>query len=240
MPLLHLSLQRVLGRFVAKPLPPVGSFDNQTVLITGGTAGLGLAAAVHFASLGANIILTYRDASRGESARRHVEEAAHISGQQKVTVMHLDMSRYASCTAFVNELKKSHAGRGGLDVIILNAGRINPRFEMSPEGWEETIQVNALSTILLGLLLSEWMKLERGNRETPAHLVFVSSRDHLYPDVSHWAEWSKQGGILHHLSSQQNWPPWWATTEPNYDNSKLLLMYAIDEILKRVLGPDNE
>jgi hypothetical protein len=100
--------------------------------------------------------------------------------------------------------------------------------------------VNALSTVLIALLLLAWMKDGRTYRQNPAHIIFGSSRDHLYPDINLWAKWADQGGILHHLNQKQNWPPHWKTTEPNYANSKLLLMYGVVEICKQALGPDEE
>jgi len=48
--------------------------------------------------------------------------------------MILDMSSYASCTKFVDELKNQYTGCGGLDVVVLNAGSINSHFETSLEG----------------------------------------------------------------------------------------------------------
>jgi hypothetical protein len=44
------------------------------------------------------------------------------------------MSRYASCVAFVDKLKKHLAGQAP-DIVTLNAGSINPQFTLSPEGW---------------------------------------------------------------------------------------------------------
>ncbi|KAI4865536.1 NAD(P)-binding protein [Hypoxylon rubiginosum] len=240
--LLHVSPRRLLNRFVAEPLPLAGSFGGQTVVVTGGTAGIGLAAAMHFARLGANVIITYRDAARGQAAKRKIEESVVATGAERATVtaMELDMGCYASCVAFVDELKKRHAGNGGVDVVVLNAGSINPQFKKSAEGWEQTIQVNALSTILLALLLLPWMKEERARRQSPAHMVFTSSRDHLYPSIKHWPEWAESQGILHHLSDEKNWPSFWATSEPNYANSKLLLMYGVREVVDQALGTDGE
>ncbi|KAI9692845.1 MAG: hypothetical protein M1822_004839 [Bathelium mastoideum] len=238
--LLYALPRHFLGRFFPEPLPPARSFEDQKVLVTGGTVGLGLAAAIHFATLGAEVIISCRNVARGETAKLNIEEAAQITGKGKVTAMELDMSRYASCVAFVNELKKLYAGQRGLDVVVLNAGSINPKFMKSPEGWETTIQNNTLSTTLLGLLLVSWMKEERPHRSDLAHLVFVTSRDHLDPDITHWAEWAKEEGILNHFNDHENWPHWLATTEPNYANSKLLVMYAIEEISKQAIGSDGE
>lgn len=132
MVLLDLPIQRIKGRFFPVPLPPAGTFKGQTVLVTGGTAGLGLAAASHLAKLGADVIITCRTASRGDEAKRKIQTDAPGSD---VHVMELDMARYTSCVAFVSELGKIRQGRGGLDVVVLNAGMLTPQFSLSPEGW---------------------------------------------------------------------------------------------------------
>ncbi|CAG8974564.1 hypothetical protein HYALB_00004360 [Hymenoscyphus albidus] len=237
--LLDITFRRVLGRWKSSPLLDL-SFDNQNVLITGGTAGLGLAAAVHFASQGARVFITGRTETRGRAAKQHIEQAARVDGKDRVVFMLLDMGTYTSCMLFVDELKDRLATCGGLDVAVLSAGNINSRFEKSPEGWEQTIQVNTLSTTLLGLLLLAWMKSERPRREYPAHLVFVTSRDHLYPNIKNWPTWAEQGGILSHLNSKENWPDLWKTTLPNYANCKLLVMYAIAELSKQALDLNSE
>lgn len=132
MVLLDLPFQRIKGRFVPEPLPPPGNFIGQTVLVTGGTAGLGLAAALHFAKLGADVIITCRAKSRGEAAKAAIQR---VAPKAKVMVMELDMARYDSCVAFVSELRKIREGQGGIDVCVLNAGMLTPQFVRSPEGW---------------------------------------------------------------------------------------------------------
>lgn len=132
MVLLDLPFQRIKGRFVPEPLPPPDTFKGQTVLVTGGTGGLGLAAALHFAELGADVIITCRAKSRGEVARDAIEK---VTPGANVRVMKLDMARYSSCVAFVAELKNIREGQGGIDVAVLNAGMLTPRFVRGPEGW---------------------------------------------------------------------------------------------------------
>lgn len=90
------------------------------------------------------------------------------------------------------------------------------------------------------MLLLDMMKSERANRSSPAHIVFVTSRDHLYPDISSWKKWSEDEGLLNRFSDSKHWPAPWKLQEPNYPESKLLLTYAIEEICKQALGPDGE
>lgn len=90
------------------------------------------------------------------------------------------------------------------------------------------------------MLLLDMMKVECATRSSPAHIVFVTSRDHLYPDVRSWKEWSESEGLLERFSDRKHWPAPWKLREPNYPESKLLLTYAVEEIRKQALGPKGE
>ncbi|KAI0505432.1 putative short chain dehydrogenase/ reductase [Xylaria bambusicola] len=222
--------RRLRDKIWPEPLPPSATFKSKTVLVTGATSGLGLAAGVHFASLGARVILTSRDLSRSQSVINHVEHHANAVGEGKVHVMELDMDQYSSCVSFIRRLEHSEICRTGLDVAVLNAGIINVEFTKSSAGWEQTIQVNTLSTTLLGLLLLRWMKHTAKGAKCPPHLVFVTSRDHLDPDITEWPRWHEQGGILEHFSDKGAWPS--HMLEPNYAVSKLMLTYAVENICR--------
>ncbi|KAF2789134.1 NAD(P)-binding protein [Melanomma pulvis-pyrius CBS 109.77] len=153
--LLDAPLQRLVGRFVPVPLPPAGTFDGQTVLIVGATAGIGLAAAVHFATLGASVIITSRVPSRGDAAKRHIEEAAGPSRKGHISCLELDLERY-----------DSFPGPAALDVAILNGGIVNSHWEQSAAGWEKTIQINTIGTTLHLYLdldqLAKWSQRKDG------------------------------------------------------------------------------
>ncbi|KAF2737498.1 NAD(P)-binding protein [Polyplosphaeria fusca] len=239
--LLEAPLQRVVGRFVPAALPPSGTFDGQTVLIVGATTGIGLAAAVHFATLGASVIITSRVASRGDAAKRHIEGAAGPSRKGDISCLELDLERYDSCTSFMAKLKNSLPGPAALDVAILNGGIVNSRWEESAAGWERTIQINTIGTTLVGLLLLGWMRGARAQRTSPAHINFLSSREHLYPDIDQLERWSQEkDGILRQVCSKNNWPGGFWDAEPNYAISKLLVMYTIEGISNFALGSDRD
>lgn len=135
MSLLDAPIKRLVGRFVPKPLPPLGTFDGQTVLIIGATTGLGLAAAIHFATLGASVIITSRVESKGDTAKRRIEEAVGSSRKGNILCLELDLERYDSCTKFVNKLKSILSGPAVLDVAILNGAMVNSHWEESEAGW---------------------------------------------------------------------------------------------------------
>ncbi|KAK7937972.1 uncharacterized protein PG986_014840 [Apiospora aurea] len=206
------------------PLPPAGSFAGQTVCVVGASTGLGLAAAEHCVNLGAaEVIITSRDNRRANVAKEHLEgkaaraAVATTSGaadssppktECRVTAMILDMNRYSSVVAFANDLKQIRKGHGGIDFILLNAAVIQSRYIQSPEGWQEELQVNTLSNVLLTLLLLPWLRAERKNRSSPAHLAFTTSTASIATDVSKWEDWTSSGeGILNHWNKEEHWPP---------------------------------
>lgn len=143
---MSVKITNVVQKFIPPALPPADAFAGQTILITGGTSGLGVAAAVHYLHLGAReIIITARKATsaRAEEAKQTI--LAQTSGGKKnktkgssdshgeVTIMELDMNSYASCLSLVESLKAKYTA-GGLDVVVLNAGSMNTEFVKSPAG----------------------------------------------------------------------------------------------------------
>lgn len=133
--------RHIYAQYVPARLPPKGSFAGQTVLVTGGTTGLGLAAAVHFLNLGAEeVIITARKAAspRAESAQKKILSQKDEDANGDLTVMDLEMNSYTSCVALVEALKKRFdekgADKGRLAAALLNAGVSNGRYILSPTG----------------------------------------------------------------------------------------------------------
>lgn len=209
------------------PLDPVQSFADRTVLVTGANCGLGFEAALKFVSLGAaTVILGCRDFSKGERARLLIEERTRREGV--VRVMQVDMSSYQSMRSFVNQLKAEIAGKT-LDVALLNAGIVQPDFTVSEEGWEETLQVNLLGTTFLGILLLPILKgtgtsplVQKHGREK--HLCFVSSGN--YASAAVPSEALGSPNLLKYFNNKEQFQG----PVPQYNVSKLFLMYAANEL----------
>ncbi|RDW82104.1 hypothetical protein BP6252_03216 [Coleophoma cylindrospora] len=212
-------------------LPPPGTFNGQTILVTGGSSGIGLAAAVQFIDLGAaSVIITARNKSRGDAARQSIEAQTKTEGKGRVKVMELDMNTFAGTKSFADRVK---AEVKSIDCVLLNAGLLNTEFVPSSEGWVEEIQVNVLSTALLALLLLPWLKIVGKGK---AHLGFVTSG--LLQDVDINGDFPKEN-VLAYFNKPENRPKP-PPRDPMYPLSKLLEQYIANEIAKLALGPDGK
>ena len=209
------------------PSEPTSSFSGKTVLITGANCGLGFEAALKFTTLGAStVILACRSSSKGEAAAKQIQQQTGITGV--VRVWDLDMNKYDSLRALATRVKDELPR---LDIALLNAGVVQPRYRESPEGWEETLQVNVLSTVLLGILLLPILeestaaasKEDREARQA-THLCFVSSGNYESAEIPPSVR--NEPSILRYYSQ----PDHFAGVEPQYNISKLFLTYAVNEL----------
>lgn len=107
---------------------------------------------------------------KGEQSKKHIE--ARTTGKGAVKVMHLDMGTFAGVKEFADQISKEEKV---IDAVFLNAGVQNmPGYAptISKEGWENSLQVNTLSTALLAILLLPWIKNAGKGK---AHLSFTGS-----------------------------------------------------------------
>ena len=108
-----------------------------TVLVTGGTKGIGKGIAGVFASAGANVVVTGRDASTGEAAAADLR-AAYVQA---------DVSVAADCERMAAETVERH---GGIDVLCANAGIFPDRklAEMTEADIDGIFATNVKGTML--------------------------------------------------------------------------------------------
>ncbi len=138
--------------------------QGKTVLITGGTGGIGRAAAVGLASLGARVGVTGRDRARAEGAAAAI---ARESGNRAVDVFVADMSSQAEVRRLSEEVLGTYPR---LDVLLNNVGGFWAHRHLTADGLEHTFALNHLAPFLLTNLL-----LERLIASAPARVVTVSS-----------------------------------------------------------------
>lgn len=137
--------------------------DGATVVITGATSGIGLAAAHQMAGLGARVVLIGRNQVKLDKS---VNEVAAFGGGE-VAGYRADLSSLDQVRGLADELL---AGESRIDVLVNNASVLAPERSLSVDGFELTIATNLLSTFLLTNLL-----IPRMVESAPARIVTVSS-----------------------------------------------------------------
>jgi NAD(P)-dependent dehydrogenase (short-subunit alcohol dehydrogenase family) len=137
---------------------------GKTVLVTGGTSGIGKATAVAMAAMGADVVVTGRDPERGERA---VEEIRAESTGGSVELMLADLAMQAEVRKLAEEFRQRH---DRLDVLVNNAGLVQSERTETPDGIETTLAVNHLASFLLTNLLLDHLK-----NSAPSRIVTVSS-----------------------------------------------------------------
>jgi NAD(P)-dependent dehydrogenase (short-subunit alcohol dehydrogenase family) len=138
------------------------------------------------------------------------------------------MSTFSNVKNFADDLEQEVKS---IDIVLLNAGCFSVDYKPSPDGWEEDLQVNTLSTALLALLLLPWMRAvnQPGKQQ---HLGIVGSGNHLKVDILA-KDFPKQD-VLKYFNDKKNYKG----GPPTYGTSKLLVQYAANEIAKLAIEPD--
>lgn len=123
--------------------PRPGALRGSTALVTGANAGIGKAIAAGLAQLGATVLMTVRDAERGQRARDEIS-AANPGADLRVEVC--DVANLAAVRAFAADLT-SRLPR--LDALIHNAGVLPATRTETDEGHELTLATHVLGPVLL-------------------------------------------------------------------------------------------
>lgn len=151
-------------------------FNNKVVVVTGGTSGIGLAAAQAFVAEGAAVFITGR--------RQDVLDAAmkQIGGQ--VTGVRADMSKLADIDRVYDAVQQQHAQ---IDVLFANAGGgdMLPLGAITEEHYQRTFDTNVKGTIFTVQkalpLLKDGASIvltssNAGSSGTPAFSVYGASK----------------------------------------------------------------
>ncbi|KAG2018640.1 hypothetical protein CC2G_008058 [Coprinopsis cinerea AmutBmut pab1-1] len=137
-------------------VPPVLTADlsGKTVIVTGGNGGIGYETVKHFAKMNAgNIVIACRSREKGEAAVAKLKEETGYSNAQ---VRLLDLAKFT------------------------NASIATFDYRTTQDGWEETLQVNNLSTLLCCILLVPILLRTGEQFKSQPRIVIVGSGVHYY------------------------------------------------------------
>jgi NAD(P)-dependent dehydrogenase (short-subunit alcohol dehydrogenase family) len=138
------------------------------ILITGGTNGIGLAAAQMLAARGANVAIVGRNEGRTQAAAARIRAVA--AAGVAVGTFIADLSSQAAVRKLAAEVLSRYPR---LDVLVNNAGAMYTTRQLTADGIEQTWAVNHLAPFLLTTLL-----LDRLEASAPARIITTASDAH--------------------------------------------------------------
>jgi retinol dehydrogenase 14 len=142
------------------------SMAGRTVLVTGGTGGIGKATAMGLARMGAQVAIVGRDGDRAEDAAREIRAA----GGERVGTFVADLSVQSEVRRLADEALERLPR---IDALVNNVGGYWNTHQLTADGRERTFALNHLAPFLLTNLL-----LGRLRHSAPARVVTVSSNAH--------------------------------------------------------------
>ena len=145
--------------------------ENEVVIVTGGSRGIGSAIVLALAKEGASVAFTFTQSI--EKANQLVNKV-HKIGSKALSVQ-MDVRQYEACQNLVDQVK---AEFGKLDMLVNNAGihRDNPLMLMDPAQWHEVLDTNLTGVFnITRSVIVTMMKQKKGN------IVNISSLSGIHP-----------------------------------------------------------
>jgi uncharacterized protein len=142
----------------------VGAFADKSVIVTGGSAGLGLIIARKFLADGARVAIVGRDLER----LSHAAEALRPSGGKPVLSLQADITQPPDVERLVGKVVSEF---GGVEALIHCAGRSTRGAigETTVEQFQELLDINFLAVVRCTRVALPHLLASRG------HVVFIGS-----------------------------------------------------------------
>lgn len=168
-------------------------FEGKIALVTGSGRGIGRAIALHFASLGADVVINY---FRNSAPARETAEQIHQLGR-KALLVKANVGELEDLRLLFDAVEENF---GGLDYYIHNAasGYNRPALEQRPKGWDWTLNINARSFLFAAQHFTPLMEKRGGGavvaissagavRVLPDYIVVGASKAAIESIVRHLA-----------------------------------------------------
>ena len=187
----------------------IWNMQEKTVLVTGGTKGIGYQTALGLAALGATVIIAGRDATRGASAVASIQQ---YTGNANISFLQADLSSLVEVRRLAEQITTQYPR---LHVLVNNAGGANNERKVTVDGLEATFVTNHLAPFLLTNLLLPVLKAS-----APARIVNINSIQH------------RSGHIdFDDLQSEKDYK-----MMPAYQQAKLADLFFTYELARRLSG----
>ncbi len=161
--------------------------EGKTAIVTGGSRGIGRAAALALARAGAAVVINY---AKSDTAARQVLEEVEQAGGRGAAVQ-ADVTDYAACEKLVQS-SLDHFQR--IDILINNAGitRDNLLARMKPQEWQDVLNTNLTGTFnCTRAVIKPLLKQKSGGR-----IINISSVAGLYGNSGQANYAAAKGGVI--------------------------------------------
>ncbi|GGH79877.1 2-deoxy-D-gluconate 3-dehydrogenase [Pullulanibacillus pueri] len=159
--------------------------QNKTVIVTGGSKGIGKHIACSFAQLGAHVVIIGRSE---EALERTLSELKVFQGHHKAIQM--DVNDIATMRKKVDDIVDEY---GLVDVLVNNAGVNIPRpaLEITEEDWDKVLDTNLKSSFFLSQAVAKYMIKQKAGR-----IINIASQMAFVGYVKRAAYCSSKGGMV--------------------------------------------
>lgn len=171
---------------------------GKTVIITGGSGGIGQGLVLEFAREGCNVICAARDKATGDKLALKAEQAG-LPG--KILAIATDITQRASVDAMVGEAERQF---GGVDVLVNNAGGGHSMVNLAgiteeARRWEVALNIDGLVNCCKAVYPG---MVERGH----GNIINISSNGALDGETgAHIAHYSACKGFMNSLTRSMAW-----------------------------------
>jgi len=141
------------------------NFTGKSVLITGGSRGIGAETAILFAELGADIVINYyANPEKAELVKSHIEKSG-----RRCSIVKADVGKRADCEKLVQTAIDEF---GKIDILVNNAGIWN---EAAIEDMTDEILDSLLDINLKGCFYTSTAAVPYMKKQKSGNIIFVSS-----------------------------------------------------------------
>lgn len=148
--------------------------SGYTILITGGTDGIGKETVKALAKAGAHVIIGARNKDKGNKVANELKKE---TGNERIEVEWLDLSSLSNVRKFLADFNRP------LNVLINNAGILPDQKSYTPDGFESSFGVNHMSHFVLTTGLLSLLKEGAKLKGIKSRVITLSSRAHLRSEI---------------------------------------------------------
>lgn len=174
------------------PIDRLFSVAGKTVLVTGGTRGIGLMIAGGFARNGARVIVTSRKADAVDETVEALSEFGEVSGLPS------DLSSEEGARTLAEAIGADH---DHLDVLVNNAGATwgAPLAEHDTTSWRRVLDLNVEGVFHTTKFLLPLLR-EQASAEEPSRVINIGSVDGIQTPMLETFSYSSSKAAVHQLS----------------------------------------